>query len=127
MRPGKPVFAGMLGSTRVLGLPGNPVSAFICSVVFLLPLLRRLLGMNAAVVPQPAILSSALPENGPRQNYQRASSTFADDGTRHVRVLSSQDSSLMAALAHADCLIVQPRRAPALPAGAKILVLPLAG
>ena len=127
MRPGKPVFAGMLGSTRVLGLPGNPVSAFICSMVFLLPMLHGLLGTNAAIVPQQAVLASALPENGPRQHYQRATSTFACDGTRYVRVLSSQDSSLMAALTHADCLIVQPPHAPALPAGTKVLVLPLVG
>lgn len=127
MRPGKPAFAGRLGATRVLGLPGNPVSAFVCAVVFLLPMLRGLLGAKASIVPQQAMLACALPENGPRQSYQRATSTYSDDGTRHIRVLSSQDSSLMAALAHADCLVVRVPHAPAVPEGTKVLVLPLAG
>ena len=127
MRPGKPAFAGRLGATRVLGLPGNPVSAFVCAVVFLLPMLRGLLGAKASIVPQQAMLACALPENGPRQSYQRATSTYSDDGTRHIRVLSSQDSSLMAALAHADCLVVRVSHAPAVPEGTKVLVLPLAG
>ena len=127
MRPGKPAFAGRLGATRVLGLPGNPVSAFVCAVVFLLPMLRGLLGAKASIVPQQAMLACALPENGPRQSYQRATSTYSDDGTRHIRVLSSQDSSLMAALAHADCLVVRAPHAPAVPEGTKVLVLPLAG
>ena len=43
MRPGKPMFAGRLGGTRVIGLPGNPVSAFVCALLFLVPLLARLL------------------------------------------------------------------------------------
>ena len=125
MRPGKPVFFGRLGATRVLGLPGNPVSAFVCSVVFLRTMLRTLLGEDAPVVPQQAILANALPANGPRQHYVRATSTFTDDGTRHVRVLSSQDSSLMASLAKADCIIGQPPRSPGLPKGAKVVIVPL--
>ena len=46
MRPGKPLLSGRLGAMRVLGLPGNPVSAYVCSVLFLVPLIRRLLGRH---------------------------------------------------------------------------------
>jgi molybdopterin molybdotransferase len=125
MRPGKPVFHGRLGDQRVLGLPGNPVSAFICCVIFLRAMLGSLLGEDRAVVPHQAILDTALLANGPRQHYQRATSTYSDDGTRHVALLSSQDSSLMASLAKADCLIVQPPRHPGLAEGTKVLVTPL--
>src|SRR5436853_614697 len=40
MRPGKPLMHGALGATHVLGLPGNPVSAVVCGVLFLAPLIR---------------------------------------------------------------------------------------
>ena len=126
MRPGKPTFHGRLRDQLVLGVPGNPVSAFICSVLFLRFMLGGLLCEDREGVPQQAILDENLPRNGPREHYQRATSTFAEDGTRHVRLVSSQDSSLMASLAKADCLIVQPPRHPGLAKGTKVLVLPLA-
>lgn len=124
MRPGKPVFAGRLGATRVLGLPGNPVSAAICALVFLLPMLRTLLGEAQDDRVHQGVLAAALPKNGPRRNYHRAVSTYSADGTRTVRALPSQDSSLMAALAKADCLIVQPPGSPALLEGATVPILP---
>lgn len=134
IRPGKPVFSGWLGGSRVsgmgapkvLGLPGNPVSALVCSVVFLLPMLRTLLGETSDDAIHDAVLSAPLPKNGPRQSYLRAISTVSEDGIRHVQALPSQDSSLMAALAKANCLIVQAAGAAALPEGAhvKILALP---
>ena len=126
MRPGKPVFYGRLGDQHVLGLPGNPVSAFICSVVFLRTMIGHLLCEDRTAVPHRAVLAEDLPRNGPREHYLRATSSFAEDGTRHVHVLSSQDSSLMASLSKADCLIVQPPHHPGLAKGTKVLVWPLA-
>ncbi len=126
MRPGKPTFYGRLGDQHVLGVPGNPVSAFICAFLFLRSMLGGLLGQDRVAVPQRAILGEDLPKNGPREHYQRAMSTFVEDGTRHVRLLSSQDSSLMASLAKADCLIVSPPHHPGLAEGTKVLVIPLA-
>ena len=126
MRPGKPLFFGRLGEQRVLGVPGNPVSAFICSSLFLRSMLCKLLGGDRHAAPQQAILASPLPKNGPRQHYQRATSTYSEDGTRHVQLVASQDSSLMASLAKADCLIVQPPGHPGLAKGTKVLVIPLA-
>jgi molybdopterin molybdotransferase len=125
MRPGKPLLSGRMGSTRFLGLPGNPVSAFVCAHVFLKPILRRLLGAgDAAEEFAGGMLGADLEANGPRQHYIRATSTFADQG-RIVTALPSQDSSLVAALALADCLIVRAPDAPAGRAGdpVKIIVL----
>lgn len=126
MRPGKPVFYGRLGSQRLLGVPGNPVSAMICSMVFLVPMLRALLGVREDKLPRPeAVLGTDLPPNGPRQHYLRAVSTWREDGTRVVHPLRSQDSSLVAALAKADCLVVQAPGAAGLPEGATVKIMRL--
>ena len=125
MRPGKPLISGSMGSTRFLGLPGNPVSAFVCAHVFLKPMLRRLLGAaDAAEQLAGAVLGADLEANGPRQHYIRATSAFGDRG-RSVTALPSQDSSLVAALARADCLIVRPPHAPAGNAGDPVKIIPL--
>ena len=117
MRPGKPTFAGRLGSTRVLGLPGNPVSALVCAIVFLRPMLRALLGDCEEDLMQVGRLGKPLAKCNWRQTYHRATSVVAEDGTRTIWPLPSQDSSLMSALARADCLIVQPPHSPAVPEG----------
>jgi molybdopterin molybdotransferase len=126
MRPGKPMLYGRLGSQRVLGVPGNPVSALICAHVFLKPMLSRMLGLAEEGRPAPeAVLGEALEANGEREHYMRAQSKWREDGARIVRPLPSQDSSLVAALARADCLIVRAPHAPALPRGARVRIMPL--
>jgi len=126
MRPGKPMLYGRLGSQRVLGVPGNPVSALLCAHIFLLPMLRRMLGIAAEARPAPeAVLGEAVEANGAREHYMRATSTWREDGTRVVRPLSSQDSSLVAALVRADCLIVRTPHSPALPEGARVRIMDL--
>lgn len=126
MRPGKPLLHGRLGGQRVLGLPGNPVSAFVGALVFLVPMLERMLGLVQAAKPRPeGVLGAALEANGEREHYMGAVSEWREDGTRVVRALPSQDSSLVAGLAHADCLIVRAPHAPALPRGARVGILPL--
>ena len=75
MRPGKPLMFGRLGQARVLGLPGNPVSSLVCTRVFLVPLIRALLGLPADdAQPLQARAGVALEANGPRQHYMRATS-----------------------------------------------------
>jgi molybdopterin molybdotransferase len=125
MRPGKPMLYGRMGHQRVLGLPGNPVSAIICARVFLVPMLRQLLGLAAEQPIQDAVLGDAIEANGPREHYMRAVSEWSETGERVVRPLASQDSSLVADLARADCLIVRPVDAPAAPRGSRVKILPL--
>jgi molybdopterin molybdotransferase len=126
MRPGKPLMYGTLGNQRVLGLPGNPVSALICGRVFLVPLIRRMLGLAAGLdTPRPAVAAVALEANGPRQHYARARIEAHEGALPRVRPVRSQDSSLIAPLAEADCLIVRPPGAPAVAAGAETAILPL--
>lgn len=121
MRPGKPLIFGRLGAMRVLGLPGNPVSALICARVFLVPLVQALLGREArAAAPERARLTRALEANGPRLHLMRAKLSLSSGGELTVATLSSQDSSLLSALADADCLIVRQPDAPAAEAGAMV-------
>jgi molybdopterin molybdotransferase len=108
----------------VVGLPGNPVSAIVCTAVFLVPLLHALLGrppQGGAVRHARAAVS--LEANGPRQHYMRATVAPGDDGQLHVRPVRSQDSSLLAPLAEADCLLVRPPHAPAVPAGGLVPIV----
>jgi len=124
MRPGKPLMFGRLGSQMVLGLPGNPVSSLICARLFLVPLIRAVLGLAAEPHrPIEARAAKPLAANGPRAHYMRATSRIGSDGVREVTPVRSQDSSLMGPLAEADCLIVRPIGAPALPAGSAVPVL----
>jgi molybdopterin molybdotransferase len=125
MRPGKPLLYGRLGHQRVLSLPGNPVSALITAHVFLVPMLKAMLGLTTGALPLPeAVLGEALAANGPREHYMRARSDWREDGTRVVRPLPSQDSSLVAELARADCLIVRAPYAPSLAAGRRVGIIP---
>ena len=82
MRPGKPLMHGRLAGMRVLGLPGNPTSSAVCGVLFLRPLLRALLGDPAAAADpsEPARLAAAMPANGVRQDYMRATLARDADG-----------------------------------------------
>jgi molybdopterin molybdotransferase len=127
MRPGKPLMFGRIGTTAVLGLPGNPVSALICGLLFLVPALERLQGLpGTAPVTEPAVAGIDLPANDRRQDYLRARLSADDDGRWQATPFRRQDSSMMSALAAADALIVRPPDAPMAPAGSPIRVIRLA-
>ncbi|MGB3044903.1 MAG: gephyrin-like molybdotransferase Glp [Xanthobacteraceae bacterium] len=118
LRPGKPMMHGRLGNMRVIGLPGNPVSSYVCAFLFMVPLLRALSGradVHHAV--EPAVLGNALAANDQRQDYLRASLTRRADGVTVATTVSQQDSSLLANLAAAQALVVRPPFAPAAAAG----------
>lgn len=124
MRPGKPLMVGRLGPMRVLGLPGNPVSSFVCAHIFLKPLIRALLGLQTDVDVTDAKLGAAMGENHNRQDYVRARLRRVD-GALVVTPFGVQDSSMLATLAAADALIIRPVRAPAIAAGETVPVLVL--
>jgi len=127
MRPGKPLIFGQVGDTPVLGLPGNPVSALVCAMIYLRPALARMLGADdAEAAPRlTARLTEPLDENDERQDYLRGKLANGDDGSLVVTPFSRQDSSMLAMLAAADCLIVRAPHAPALDAGETVEVMPI--
>jgi molybdopterin molybdotransferase len=112
MRPGKPMLAGRLGNARVIGLPGNPVSAFVCALLFVLPWLARCSGRPETLPMVRLPLAAPLPANGVRRDHLRARIV---DG--RVEAFASQDSALLGLLAAAQVLIVRPPDAPPAIAG----------
>lgn len=119
MRPGKPLMHGRLGAMTVLGLPGNPVSSIVCSLIFLVPLVRALSGDPdaGAVATQPARLGVDLPANDERQDYLRARLSAGEDGTLVATPFPRQDSSMLRLMAEAEALVVRAPHAPAARAG----------
>jgi len=121
MRPGGPLMAGRMGDTVMVGLPGNPVSAMVCGVILILPMVQFMLGIGADLPPlQSAPLAGDLAANGGREHYMRA---HLRDG--RVTVFDNQDSSLLSILAQANTLVVRPPDDPARRAGDKVAFLPL--
>ncbi len=109
MRPGKPLMAGTLHGTAMIGLPGNPVSAMVCGVVFVAPMVRLMLGLSDEAPRHRKVpLAIPLPPNGPRAHFMRA---YIEDGV--VRPDIRQDSSLLTVLAAADALLHRPPHDPA--------------
>ena len=125
LRPGRPMMHGRLDTMQVLGVPGNPVSSYVCAFLFLVPLIRRLSG-RSDVEPRPerARLGVNLPANDERADYLRATLTDGPNGLV-ATPLPSQDSSLMAPLAKADCLVIWETNAPAAVAGSDCVILKL--
>lgn len=104
MRPGKPLIAGRMGDAVVLGLPGNPVSAFVTAYLFLLPLVRHMMGAPEPM-PRRHLLPSAiaLPAGGSRAEYRRV---IVTDGT--VADMLDRDSGALRPLNLANALLERP-------------------
>jgi molybdopterin molybdotransferase len=128
MRPGKPLMVGRYRGTPMVGLPGNPVSTLVCSLLFLKPALDRLSGGTAGTeAPATARLGTALPKNDRRQDYLRSRLGQAADGALEAFPFEVQDSSMMRMLAAADCLVVRPPHAPAVAAGTVVPIVRFPG
>ena len=122
LRPGKPMMAGRLGDAVVLGLPGNPVSAFVTAHLFLLPLVAAMSGAaDPLPVPVPALLGEPIRANDHRQDYLRAE---LHEG--QIFASTIQDSSMLRTLARANCLLIRDPHAAAGQIGDAVNVLPLA-
>ena len=124
MRPGKPLMLGHIGKLPVLGLPGNPVSAYVCAALFLKPAIERMCGLPG-ILPPPvrAMLSQDLPQNDHRQDNLRCTLAQADHGTLMATPAGRQDSSLLRILAGSDGLILRAPHAPAATAGSFVDVI----
>ena len=126
MRPGKPLLFGQMGALPVLGLPGNPVSAMVCAILFLLPALARLSGLPSAPPPTTTgILGVAVKPNDRRADHLRSTIETRADGRLVVTPFAVQDSAMLRRLALADALVLRPPQAPALPAGAEVPIIRL--
>jgi molybdopterin molybdotransferase len=126
LRPGRPMMRGRLGDMHVLGVPGNPVSSYVCAFLFLAPLIRKLSGRaDVEQAAEQALLGRDMPANDERADYIRATLEPGPQGPVAMP-LPDQDSSLMAPLATADCLLIRPPGAPAQAAGSPCVILKLA-
>jgi len=126
MRPGKPLLFGKLGPVPVLGLPGNPVSALVCAILFLLPAMSRLCGLPAAPPPTVrAVAGTDLRANDHRADHLRATIAVDPVGRIVATPFPVQDSAMLRRLALADALILRAPNAPALPQGSGVTVIRL--
>ena len=126
MRPGKPLIAGRVANTPVLGLPGNPVSALICAALFLLPSLDVLGGLPAAAPrTERALLGADLGANDGRADHLRATLAVEAGGLLVATPFPRQDSGMLSLLARADALVLRAPGAAALPKGSEVDVIRL--
>jgi molybdopterin molybdotransferase len=125
VKPGKPLSFGMRGRTLVFGLPGNPVSSLVGSVLFVRPALLALQGLED---PRPRYehgqTSSRLRRNGQRDEFVRARRRPADAGTL-LEPITGQESHMIVRAASADALVHVPRGEGALEKGASVRYLAL--
>ena len=122
IKPGKPVWLGRAGNALVMGLPGNPTSAFVTARLLLAPLIARLSGrkIEEALGWQRARLSAPLRECGPRETFHRGRWTGNE-----VELFDFQDSSAQKVLARSDVLVRQRANSPARSTGSEVDVLAL--
>jgi molybdopterin molybdotransferase len=126
IRPGKPMMHGRLDAMRVIGLPGNPVSSYVCAFLFMVPLIRALSGRSIIRHQRErAVLGRDLGANDQREDYLRARLELREDGTLVAVPVNHQDSSLLANLAAAQVLLVRAPFAPKAEAGTPCEVLRL--
>jgi molybdopterin molybdotransferase len=125
LRPGKPLMFGTKGRTRIIGLPGNPVSALVCARIFVKPLINAMLGLPTAEQLEHATLEAPMPENDNRKDYVRATLSMDTAGSLRVKPSGMQDSSMQRTLRDADCLIIREPHAKAASVGESVLVMKL--
>ncbi|HWT98098.1 MAG TPA: gephyrin-like molybdotransferase Glp [Terriglobales bacterium] len=127
MRPGKPVMFGRLGDLNVIGLPGNPTSALVTSLLFVRPAIACMLGQDTSERLDPAVLGRDLAANDQRQDYLRATLERSPSGEDIATPFPIQDSSMMSLLAKADALVIRAPHASAAKAGDRVEIIRLHG
>ena len=123
MRPGKPLISGRIGDTCFIGLPGNPVSVVICTLIFLMPMMAQLLkrdDLSLSFIS--AVCDADLPENDQREDYLRGQAHQTEDGKWHIRPFTKQDSAMLARMSKANAVILRTPFAPALDAGDEVAI-----
>ena len=109
IKPGKPIIIGKLGKKIIFCLPGNPISSLVCSRLFIVSLIRKMLrGRLEKLTTREAILSEDIKtSNSKREHYMRAF-TFQEGTRQYVKPFSQQDSSLHSVLIKSNCLLIIP-------------------
>ncbi len=122
VRPGKPTILGLAGSVPVLGLPGNPMSAFLIADLFVIPLIRRHLGMRG-----PRLLASIqarmainVASKSGREDYLPVRLEVSEEGWIAQPVFGR--SNLIFTLVQADGLVRIPPPATGLASGERVEV-----
>jgi molybdopterin molybdotransferase len=120
IKPGKPFVFGISDHppSFVFGLPGNPVSSFVCCMRLVSRLLLRLGGADVLEKRLSARLAAALPPNGIREFYQPA--RLSGDVVQPLKWNGSAD---IYTLANANALIIREENAPPVPAGERVELL----
>ncbi|WP_295385522.1 gephyrin-like molybdotransferase Glp [uncultured Thiodictyon sp.] len=110
MKPGKPLLYGRIQAAHLIGLPGNPVSAYVTALLFLLPLLRRLQGRDGPLFPEPesARLAHDWPRARPRREFLRARLVYEAGQLPWAEPAQRQGSDVLTGVAHADGLLELP-------------------
>jgi molybdopterin molybdotransferase len=130
MRPGKPMIFGQMdiasGLIPFLGLPGNPVSSGVCTLIFVRAAIDAMLGLSTGITPRKAVLGMTVPENDEREEYMRGMiSHDAKIGQDIFTPLPSQDSGKLMDFAHANALMIRPAHAMTMNAGDLVDVIRL--
>ena len=124
MRPGKPLLFGRINQTPILGVPGNPVSALVCGMIFMRPAIDTMLGLAAnPSPPETAVLGCDLDANDERQDYLRAYLAREPNGDLLATPFVKQDSSMMSTLSAAGCLIIRAVHAGPAKAGERVEII----
>ena len=107
MRPGKPLLFSKVNGTPLIGLPGNPVSSGVCSLIFVNTAIRTMLGnTNQFPIFEKAILCGELSQNDQRFDFVRANIKYKN-GDIYAIPISKQDSSMITKFSHSNCLITR--------------------
>ena len=127
MQPGKPQGFGRLGDddTPIFTLPGNPVSSYVSFETFVLPALRKMMGLTPYSRPTTrARLTRDLTSPDGRRQFARAE--YAVDATGPVVTpVGGHGSHLIGDLAQSDALVVVPEGVSSIAAGEQVQVLRL--
>ena len=108
IRPGKPTFAGILNKIPIIGLPGNPVSSYVCTQLFVIPLIEEIFNLKPKNFSLLSVhLDSDIPANGSRMHFMRGN-VFVKNQQKIVSLKKEQDSSLTKTLQESNCLIIRP-------------------
>jgi molybdopterin molybdotransferase len=124
MRPGKPLMFGHVGALPLLGLPGNPVSALVCALLFLRAGVLKMTGRSDIALPMTmAKAGGPLAANDQRQDYVRAGIVRDGAGGLTATAFKTQDSSMVSLLAQSGALIIRRPHAPAVAMGDPVEIL----